>query len=66
VWCRRLIRTLKEQLLRVRTFATVEELRLALLAFKEQYNREWFIERHGHQTPVAARAVFRAKVAVAA
>ena len=50
----------------VRTFATVEELRLALLAFKEQYTREWLIERHGHQTPAAVRAAFRAKVAVAA
>jgi transposase InsO family protein len=49
----RFVRTLKEQLLWVRTFETVEELRLALLAFKEQYNREWLCERHGHQTPAA-------------
>ena len=31
----RFIRTLKEDLLRVRTFDTTEELRLALLAFRE-------------------------------
>jgi hypothetical protein len=37
----RFIRTLKEQLLWVRTFDTVEELRVALLDFKERYNREW-------------------------
>ena len=35
----RFIRTLKEQLLWVQTFDTVEELRLALLEFKERYNR---------------------------
>jgi putative transposase len=52
----RFIRTLKEQLLWVRTFETVEELRRALLDFKERYNREWLCERHGHQTPAAVRA----------
>ena len=52
----RFIRTLKEQLLWVRTFDTVEELRLALLEFKERYNREWLCERHGHQTPREVRA----------
>jgi len=51
----RFIRTLKEQLLWVRTFDTVEALRLALLEFKDRYNREWLCERHGHQTPVAVR-----------
>jgi hypothetical protein len=40
----------------VRTFDTVEELRLALLEFKERYNRAWLCERHGHQTPAAVRA----------
>ena len=52
----RFIRTLKEQLLWVRTFDTVEELRLALLEFKDRYNREWLCERHGHKTPAAVRA----------
>lgn len=47
----RAIRTLKEQLLWVKSFATVEELRRALLAWAELYNREWLIERHGHRTP---------------
>jgi putative transposase len=40
----------------VQTFETVEELRLALLDFKERYNCAWLCERHGHQTPVAVRA----------
>ncbi len=59
----RFIRTLKEQLLWVEHFATVEELRLALLAFRERYNREWLIGRHGHRSPAAVRAAFAAEVA---
>jgi putative transposase len=51
----RFIRTLKENLLWVRTFDTVEELRQALLAFRETYNTTWLIERHGFQTPAALR-----------
>jgi transposase InsO family protein len=47
----RFIRTLKENLLWVRHFATVEELRLALIAFKRTYNQTWIIERHGYKTP---------------
>jgi putative transposase len=52
----RFIRTLKENLLWVRHFATVEELRLALLAFKRTYNQSWIIERHGYKTPAQVRA----------
>jgi putative transposase len=52
----RFIRTLKEQLLWVRPFETVEELRVALLEFKGRYNSDWLCERHGHQTPAAVRA----------
>ena len=37
------------------TFETVEQLRLALLAFKERYNQAWLAERHGHRTPAAVR-----------
>jgi len=47
----RFIRTLKENLLWVRPFATIEELRLALIAFKRTYNQTWIIERHGYKTP---------------
>jgi putative transposase len=52
----RFIRTLKENLLWVRPFATVEELRLALIAFKRTYNQAWLIERHGYKTPAQVRA----------
>lgn len=51
----RFIRTLKENLLWVRTFETVEELRLALIEFRETYNTTWLIERHGFMTPAAVR-----------
>jgi putative transposase len=51
----RFIRTLKENLLWVRTFDTVEELRQALLAFRETYNSTWLIQRHGFRPPVAVR-----------
>ena len=52
----RFIRTLKENLLWVRRFNTVEELRLALIAFRQTYNQTWIIERHGYQTPAQVRA----------
>jgi putative transposase len=51
----RFIRTLKENLLWVRTFETIEELRQALLTFRETYNTNWLIERHGFMTPTAFR-----------
>jgi hypothetical protein len=51
----RFIRTLKENLLRVRRFATVEELRRALLDFKARSNRSWLLERHVELSPSAAR-----------
>ncbi len=51
----RFIRTLKENLLWVRTFRAVEELRLALIEFKRTYNEHWLIERHGHRSPAQFR-----------
>lgn len=51
----RFIRTLKENLLWVRTFNTIEGLRQALLTFRETYNATWLIERHGFITPQAFR-----------
>ena len=52
----RFIRTLKENLLWLRSFDTVEELRQAVLAFKERYNQSWIVERHGYKTPAQVRA----------
>jgi transposase InsO family protein len=62
----RFIRTLKENLLRVRTFPTIEELRQALLAFRETYNTTWLIERHGFLTPAQFRQKQLQTAAVAA
>ena len=62
----RFIRTLKENLLWVRTFDTVEELRAALLEFREVYNATWLIERHGFRPPDAVRRDRLPTVALAA
>jgi len=56
----RFFRTLKEQLLWVRHFHNLEELQLALRAFRDQYNREWLIERLGFQSPRQAHQRFLA------
>lgn len=52
----RAIWTLKEQLLWIRHFATVEEVRLALAEFAALYNATWLRERHRHKTPNQIRA----------
>ena len=62
----RFVRILKENLLWIRSFQTVEELRLALLAFKETYNRKWRIGRHGYRSPAQVREKQKAEVARAA
>ena len=62
----RFIRTLKENLLWIRRFDTIEELRQALHAFKDTYNRTWIVERHGYQTPAAVRAAQLAPLSAAA
>jgi transposase InsO family protein len=62
----RFIRTLKENLPWLQTFDTVEELRQAVLAFKERYNQTWIIERHGYKTPAQVRAEQLPSAALAA
>ena len=52
----RFIRTLKENLLWVRTFDTIEELRAALVEFARHYNETWLVARHGYRTPAQVRA----------
>ena len=51
----RFIRTLKEQLLWIEPFETVEDLRLALQQWRKQYNAQWLVQRHGHRTPEQVR-----------
>ena len=62
----RFIRTLKENLLWVQTFDTIEQLRHALLTFRETYNATWLIERHGFITPQAFRQKHLQPAALAA
>lgn len=51
----RFIRTLKENLLWIRPFDTIEELNQALHRFKDEYNHHWMIERHGYKAPATIR-----------
>jgi len=61
----RFIRTLKEQLLWVRTFQTVEDLRLALHNWLRLYNEQWLVERHGFRSPAQVRRDFLSPSAAA-
>ena len=51
----RFFRTLKEQLLWVRSFADAEDVRRAVTEWIAIYNEHWLIERHGHRSPAAVR-----------
>jgi transposase InsO family protein len=54
----RFFRTLKEQLLWVRRFRNLEELRDALEEFRQRYNEHWILERLQYRTPAQARRDF--------
>ena len=43
----------------VRHFATVAELIDALRQFKERYNEQWLIARHGYRTPAQVRRAMK-------
>lgn len=62
----RVVRTLKEQLLWVRYFPTVEALRKGLAEFADLYKASWLWERHGHKTPNQIRAEQKALASDAA
>ncbi len=51
----RFVRILKENLLWLRSFDTVEDLRQALLIFQRNYNENWILGRHGYRTPAQVR-----------
>jgi putative transposase len=48
-------RTLKEQVIHGRVFKNVEEVRAAVTAFKDLYNRHWRLEKLGFMSPLEAR-----------
>ena len=62
----RFIRTLQENLLWLKTFDTVEELRLALHEFQRQYNETRLIGRHGYKAPAQVRQEQQCALAEAA
>lgn len=48
------VQTLKEQVLWIERFDTLDELRTAVRAFGRRYNAQWLIERHDYRTPIEA------------
>jgi len=62
----RFFRTLKEQLLWVRGFRDLEELRAAVIEFRDRYNHHWILQRLNYRTPVQARCDFQLELGVAA
>ena len=62
----RFIRTLKENLPWIRTFDTVEDLRHALLAFRDIYNTTWLVQRLGYRSPNQVRQDQLSAVTIAA
>src|SRR5205085_7794967 len=53
------IQTLKEQLLWIERFDTLDELRTAVRAFGRQFNDPRLLERHGYRTASQARRAAR-------
>jgi len=49
------IQTLKEQVLWLERFHTLEQLRDRVRQFARDYNRSWLLEHHGYRTPIEAR-----------
>lgn len=62
----RFFRTLKEQLLWLRRFRDLDDLRAALAEFRDRYNHHWILERLHYRTPVQARRDFQVALQVAA
>jgi hypothetical protein len=50
------VRASPRRVRRVRTFRTIEELRVALIEFAKRYNRTWLVARHAYKTPDQVRA----------
>jgi transposase InsO family protein len=50
------LQTLKEQVLWIERFDTLEQLRTRVRQFTRDYNQHWLLERHGYRSPRQARA----------
>lgn len=53
------IQTLKEQVLWIERFDTLEQLRTRIRRFAGDHNEHWLLERHGYRTPREARETLR-------
>jgi transposase InsO family protein len=62
----RFFRTLKEQILWIRRFIDLAELRAALIEFRDRYNHQWILGRLSYRTPVQTRRDFQLEFEVAA
>lgn len=62
----RFFRTLKEQLLWIRRFRDLAELRTALIEFRDRYNHQWILGRLNYRTPVQTRRDFHLELEIAA
>ena len=51
-------RTLKEQAIHGRVFNNVEQVRSAVTAFKDRYNRHWRLKKLGFRSPYEAREAY--------
>jgi putative transposase len=51
-------RTMKEQAIHGRLFRNLEEVRAAVTAFRDRYNRHWRLEKLGFLSPLEARQAF--------
>ena len=51
-------RTLKEQIVHGRVFRNLGEVRAAVRAFVELYNREWLLEKSGYLSPLETRRLW--------
>lgn len=49
------IQTLKEQVLWIERFDTLDQLRARIREFARDYREHWLLERHGYRTPAQAR-----------
>jgi len=62
----RFFRTLKEQVLWLRRFRDLEELRAALIEFRDRYNHHWILQRLNYRTPAQAHRDLPLEMEVAA
>jgi putative transposase len=60
------LQTLKEQVLWIERFDTLEQLRTRVRQFARDFNEYWLLERHGYRSPRQARAALTSRKAALA